>query len=254
MSSSSFVSVEAVTSHPALQQLADELQQRFRERIVAILVYGSCLRSGDPMDGLVDLYLLCDDYRETLGGSLPALANRLLPPNVYYAQSTYRGETMRAKVALLSLGQFRRACSMRCFESYIWGRFAQPVALLAVRDAATRKRVDTALKDAQFTLLRRALPLMRDTGSVSELWSRALTLSYSTELRTERPGRAEQLVAWQPDFYRQAVLAALRRDLPGLESDGEHYRYTGSGPDAAPRGSPGACAAYRENFCRCCGC
>ena len=92
------IAAPAVTAHPALQQLARELQARFRDGVAAIIVYGSCLRAADPTDGLVDLYLLCDNYSAALGRGPAALGNRLLPPNVYHAQSGEGPRRVRAKV------------------------------------------------------------------------------------------------------------------------------------------------------------
>ena len=81
-------------SEPALAALLETLQARHHGSIAAVLIYGSCLRSGDIHDGLLDLYLLCDDYRSAYGNSWLALANRLLPPNVFYAEHTRDGETL----------------------------------------------------------------------------------------------------------------------------------------------------------------
>ena len=48
---------------PAVQVLIDEILARHGRAVQGILFYGSCLRSGDDLDGLVDLYLLVDSYR-----------------------------------------------------------------------------------------------------------------------------------------------------------------------------------------------
>ena len=52
--------------HPALTHMIEALQDKYREQLTAILFYGSCLRSGDPYDGLVDLYLVVDRYADAL--------------------------------------------------------------------------------------------------------------------------------------------------------------------------------------------
>ena len=71
---------------PELAALGEHLQQRFGAGLAAILFYGSCLRSGDALDGLVDLYLLVDDYRCSGQGLLRRGLNWLLPPNVFYLE------------------------------------------------------------------------------------------------------------------------------------------------------------------------
>ena len=94
-----------------LQAMLDTLRDKHNDAVCAVLVYGSCLRSGDIYDGLLDLYLVCDDYRSAYPGVLPAAANWLLPPNVFYAQQTGAEQTLRAKVTVISLADFRRGCS-----------------------------------------------------------------------------------------------------------------------------------------------
>ena len=59
-------------AHPALLGLVQTLRERYRDCAAAVLFYGSCLRSGDPYDGLVDLYLIVDDYRCANSGRLKA--------------------------------------------------------------------------------------------------------------------------------------------------------------------------------------
>ena len=61
---------------PAVQVLIDEILARHGQAALGILFYGSCLRSGDDLDGLVDLYLLVDSYRNAYSGRVPALLVR----------------------------------------------------------------------------------------------------------------------------------------------------------------------------------
>ena len=189
-------------SEPALAALLQSLRDRHNDAICAVLMYGSCLRSGDLFDGLVDLYLICDDYVAAYGHSPLALANRLLPPNVFYAEEALKEETLRSKVTVISMRDFRNGCSRGWFQSYLWGRFAQPTRLLYSRDADTREAVEDCLLNAVHTLLHNCLPVLPARGSLKDLWQAALTLSYGTELRTERSGRAEELVEAYGDFIR----------------------------------------------------
>ncbi len=198
-------------SDPTLAALLAQLNARFHGAICCTLVYGSCLRSGDIYDGLLDLYLICDSYRAAYRRPLLAAANWLLPPNVFYAEQrpaggAVEGQTLRSKVTVISLRDFQRGCSPAWFESYIWGRFAQPTRILYARDEQLRAQVEAALAGAARTLLQNALPALPPEGSLSTLWEQALALSYATELRTERSGRAQELVQSSRDFY-----AALTR-------------------------------------------
>ena len=189
------------STDPALAQLLEQLRARHHDAICATLLYGSCLRSGDIYDGLLDLYLVCDSYRAAYLGPLPAAANWLLPPNVYYAEVKLPDKTLRSKVTVISLRDFRRGCSTATFESYIWGRFAQPVRILYSRDARTRASLEHCLLQAARTLLYRSLPALPEQGAVTTLWEQALALSYSTELRSERPGRSTELAQSAQKFY-----------------------------------------------------
>ncbi len=191
---------------PTLAALLSQLDERHRGAICCTLVYGSCLRSGDIYDGLLDLYLICDSYRHAYRRPLLAAANWLLPPNVFYAQqrpveATSQGKTLRSKVTVISLRDFQRGCSPAWFESYIWGRFAQPTRILYARDAQLRGQVEAALSGAARTLLQNALPAVPAEGNLISLWEQALGLSYATELRTERSGRAQELARSSQDFY-----------------------------------------------------
>lgn len=215
-----------------LQALIDQLHSRLNGAVCATLVYGSCLRSGDIYDGLLDLYLICDDYRSAYQQYRLAVANWLLPPNVFYAQQapcsdTAQGQTLRCKATVISLADFQRGCSSAWFESYLWGRFAQPTHLLQVRDVATRSAVESALMQAGKTLLNNALPALPADGDVSRLWEQALSLSYSTELRTERSGRAQELAESATDFYARLTrhhAKALQLTLTEDASGALHYR------------------------------
>jgi len=206
VSSYPYVAGPDVAADPTLAALLAQLETRFHGAICCTLVYGSCLRSGDIYEGLLDLYLICDDYRAAYRQPLLAAANWVLPPNVFYAeqqpaQGSDTGNTLRAKVTVISLRDFQHGCSPAWFESYIWGRFAQPTRILYARDARTRADVEAALTRAAHTLLRNALPALPPQGNLTALWEQALGLSYATELRTERSGRAQELAQSSSDFY-----------------------------------------------------
>jgi hypothetical protein len=176
-----------------LAALLQELKERHHDAVNSILIYGSCLRGGDIFDGLVDLYLVCDSYGAAYAGHGLALINWLLPPNVFYAELVHEGKTLRSKYALISTADFRRGCSTRWFESYLWGRFAQPVRIVYCRDRSSRDTVEQCLLQASRTFLQRTLPCLPASGPVFDLWRDALALSYGTELRAERSGRAAEL-------------------------------------------------------------
>ena len=116
---------------PELNALIDEILGRHGEAAQAILFYGSCLRSGDDLDGLVDLYLLVDDYRSAYKSRLQASLNVLLPPNVYYLEKKIDGHVVRTKYAVLSLADFQKGTCM--LVSFVFVGAVLPAHRFAVR-------------------------------------------------------------------------------------------------------------------------
>lgn len=204
--------------------LIADLRARHGNALSGVLFYGSCLRSRRLDDGVVDLYLLVDSYRDFYQSWTRAVANAVLPPNVFYMES---GELpVRVKYAVLSRRQFRRAVSRRAFQSYFWGRFSQPVEIAWTRDPEMVADIEQSLRCASDTFLARALPCLPARGSLLSMWINALQMSYATELRAETAGRAQELVSHARDFYLQRA-QAFASDHPGLlsiEAVGADYR------------------------------
>lgn len=227
-----------VSSDPALLQLLEQLRERFHHAICGTLLYGSCLRSGDIYDGLLDLYLICDNYQAAYRRPLMAASNWMLPPNVFYAEltpdsattgsETSSNKTLRSKVTVISLHDFQRGCSRAWFESYIWGRFSQPTRIIYSRDQQAHNAIEEALLQAARTLLYNSIPAQPTQGSLTNLWERSLGLSYETELRSERNGRARELAQSSREFYATITrhhVGSLGCDFSVYDEDGEpHYR------------------------------
>ena len=216
------------TASPAVRALIDEIRQRHGEAARAILFYGSCLRSGDDLDGLVDLYLLVDDYRDAFDSRWQAFLNALLPPNVYYLEVKFKGQVVRTKYAVLSLADFQKGTSMRWFHSYLWGRFCQPTGLPYARDDAVAELILKCFGQSVLTFIRRVLPRAGAEFTAQQLWSRGLALSYRAELRSEKPEKRAGLYDAAPQYYeavtRQAV-TALDDTIEILDEDGKRlYR------------------------------
>ena len=194
--------------HPALGGLVDSLRETYGDCVSAVLFYGSCLRSGDPYDGLVDLYLIVDGYRCANSGWLKPAWNWLLPPNVFYIELAHDDRVLRCKYAVLSCSDLEKGTSQRWFHSYLWGRFSQPTAIAWCRDGTTRDRVQNALAQAALSFLDRVLPALPAQGQVETLWQGGLRLSYRAELRAEGSSRAQQLTRANLAFYQAVTRAA----------------------------------------------
>ncbi|MBB3104430.1 hypothetical protein [Azomonas macrocytogenes] len=218
---------------PELNALADQASARFGEAVIAVLFYGSCLRSGNPSEGLVDLYLIVDDYARAHPNLLLRWANICLPPNVYLLQAhTDDGKILQAKCALLTLEDFERGTAC-WFQSYLWGRFAQPSRLVRSKDAFVAQRIHAALARAVLTLLSRTIPCLPEYFTADTLWHRALSLSYGTELRPEAARRPTELLEYDRNYYHHLFLAALPM-LDGVKRNADKidgYRNLSANPD-----------------------
>jgi hypothetical protein len=228
-----------VPGSPALQALLEGLREEHGDAVNGILFYGSCLRSGNLLDGLADLYLIVDSYSAFYTGKWRVLANWLLPPNVFYTERQTADGIVRAKYAVLSRADLKNGCSRKWFHSYLWGRFCQPTALAWYRDDAARRHIDACREQAVCTFLERALPRLPESGSVRDLWQQGLQLSYAAELRVEQAGRTAELADAGIGYYvaatRKAV-SSLRYPLR-IEGDGKEARYHASIGPASRLGS-----------------
>lgn len=197
------------TASPAVRMLIDEILVRHGDAALAVLFYGSCLRTGDDLDGLVDLYLLVENYRSAYKSRTQALLNALLPPNVYYLEREFKGQVVRTKYAVLSLADFRKGTSPRWFHSYLWGRFSQPTALLYARDDEAARLVQKGFARSVLTFVRRVLPQVEANFTTGQLWRRGFELSYRAELRAERPEKRSRLYDAAPEYYEIITPTAL---------------------------------------------
>ncbi|GJL66996.1 MAG: hypothetical protein NPIRA05_19670 [Nitrospirales bacterium] len=203
----------------SIHALSEALLTRHADAIQAVLFYGSCLRSDSDIEGIVDLYLIVDTYRAMYDTTFLAVANTLLPPNVFYIEIPFQDRTVRAKYAILSLQDFQRSTSMQWFHSYFWARFAQPTKVLYTATPQVEHKIYTALAQAVMTFLTRTLPQTPQSFDALTIWETGLSLTYRAELRTEKPGRIKQIVEANRDYYQQTADAALPHLSPPVIVD-----------------------------------
>lgn len=155
----------------------------------AVILYGSCLRSQVLEEGVVDLYVLVDNYLDTYPERYLRLFNAWLPPNVFYLEAS----GIRVKYAVISLKDFEAGCE-RWFHSYLWSRFAQPVRLLYTRDQGVRDRIYRSLAGSVIKFLKTTVPAAgTDPVNAEAVWINGLSLSYAAELRPETRERARYI-------------------------------------------------------------
>ena len=185
------------------------LRETYGDALQGILFYGSCARGEDLEDGIADIFVIVDSYRDVYDKRYLAYLNARLPPNVFYREIPANGAVIRVKLALISRADFAGGI-LRWFHSYLWGRFAQPVRILHARDEAVRADLHGLLAQAVLTLLRATVPALPDRPCAAEtVWTRALSLSYSAEFRPEPESKAADLVRHDLAGYTALLEAAL---------------------------------------------
>lgn len=212
---------------PKVTEMAAAIAGRYGDSALAVLFYGSCLRQTE-LDGLMlDFYLIVSDYREAYGRGWFALANRLVPPNVF----AFSHNGLMAKYAVLSVADFHRECGPEATTVSVWARFAQPSRLVWTANSAVESMVAEIIARAAPTLLCHALPMADAiSGPASDdplaIWRKGFELTYECELRAERNNRAGMIVDSDAERYARFAAAAL--------------------PLVAPRGAAQARRAWRR--------
>lgn len=210
------LSVLKIVSQPSarpipasIQAAGNFLAQKYGQAVQGILLYGSCLRAGTDQDGLVDCYVIVDQYTSVYPSIWLALLNRWLPPNVFYGEVNLEERIVRMKYAVLSLEDFERSVTPKWFHSYFWGRFAQPTAVMACTSQAMSQRIILGLGRAVLTFLGNVVPRMPQQFSAKDVWSIGLALSYGAELRAESKGRIATLWDSNQAYYEQVAHATF---------------------------------------------
>ena len=219
-----FSTVLEIVSQPSAQPIPASIQaagnflaKKYGQAVQGILLYGSCLRAGTDQDGLVDCYVIVDEYASVYPSAWLALLNRWLPPNVFYGEVNLEERIIRMKYAVLSIEDFERSVTPKWFHSYFWGRFAQPTAVMACPSQAMNQRIISGLGRAVLTFLGNVVPQMPQQFSAKDAWSIGLALSYGAELRAESQGRIATLWDSNHAYYEQVAHATFLAHFPKVK-------------------------------------
>src|SRR3954467_1999460 len=139
----------ALAVDPKIVAVARAIAKHHGAASRALLFYGSCLRERELEGRMLDFYLIVSDYRAAYSKRWLALANRLIPPNVFY----FENAGLAAKYAVLSEGDFYRLNGPETSSVSVWARFAQPSRLVWTANEAARARATDAVSRAAPTLL-----------------------------------------------------------------------------------------------------
>ncbi|WP_434781428.1 hypothetical protein [Aurantiacibacter hainanensis] len=180
---------------PAVSAFAEKLAGE--AGAMAVLFYGSNLRTGS-LEGVLDFYVLT-----------PGAPEKRLWPTVSYREWEHEGETLRAKIATMTLARFVAAARGETLDTTIWTRFVQPSALVWSRDPLARSQVASAIEAAAITAARLAVAVGPDSGVEAEYWRELFRATYRAEFRVEKPGREDSILQLNPDHFDGLLPDAL---------------------------------------------
>jgi len=188
---------------PRVGEHAEAIAAKHGAASRAVLFYGSCLRQKQLHGLMLDFYLIVSNYRAAYDKAWLATANRLIPPNVFH----FEHGGLVSKYAVLSEADFHRLNGPETRSVSVWARFAQPSRLVWSADEQAKKRAIDAVSRAVPTLLAAAGRV--EGEPVLDWWRRALSLTYSVELRAERKVGIGSVVDFEPERYERFAAAAL---------------------------------------------
>ena len=174
---------------PGIAWLAEQVAGIHGDAVAGVLFYGSCLRK-DTDEGVLDYWVIVDDYAAAHSKLGHAAMNRIAPPNVYYLEREYEGRLLRTKYGVMDRRAFERGTGLGARHPYVWARFAQPTRLLACRDDEARAFFETCVSQAIVTFVARLFCHLPDRSgllrfSLPAFWQTAFRTTYDSERRPE---------------------------------------------------------------------
>ena len=194
---------------------AEEIAKKHGAASRSVLFYGSCLREKQIEGLMLDFYLIVSSYAAAYEKAWLDRANRLIPPNVFYAEH----DGLVAKYAVLSEADLQRECGADARSTSVIARFAQPARIAWVADETAKAAVVGSISRCAATLLAFTAPLAPGE-SVLHCWKKAFALTFAAELRAERSDRSALIVEADPKRYQRFGEAALKasKNAPDRQS------------------------------------
>lgn len=196
---------------PAVAAMADHLAAH--AGVLAVLFYGNMMRDS-AASGLLDFYVLTESDAAYHGRGLSALANRLLPPNVYFHEIAGPDGPLRAKVAVMTLGAFRARMRPASWDTTLWARFTQPALIVRARDEAARTAALDALAAAARAGAWWAARFGAGQSGWRAVWEALFARTYGAELRVEGSGRAGAILDAAPGHFERLHAALIADAAP----------------------------------------
>lgn len=213
-----------------LDGFVDDINKRFHDSVIAIVFYGSCLRTRQYDDAMLDFYVIVDDYKNCYPRKLERIANSLLPPNVYHLQTDIEHKKYVSKYAVITLCDLYQKVSTQSFHPYFWARFCQPISAPYLKSNEAKKELLKVQASAIETFLIHTQEYQyQDTHQdlISNMWIRGFELTYAAELRAESQGRAKKIFDDNKEFYCGVSLCLMSSKTDSLSKNisQTHWRF-----------------------------
>lgn len=192
-------------------------------RPIGVIYYGSSLWKKD-LTGLLDFYIVCDCLSDWHNAyySFSKVANAFLPPNVEYYEWQDATTSLRAKVAILSLDQFRKATSLSSIDTTMWARFCQPTKILWWRGHQEKQALLRCLIRSIGVAVWWAAYLGPQQGKAEDYWYNLFRNTYRAELRVEAKNRPVLILEGREKYFIQLLKC-------GWQAMKIHYRESSTG-------------------------
>ena len=199
---------------PRIEWLANQLAAIHGKTVLGVLFYGSCLRK-DTDDGVLDFWVVVDDYRAAYSKRWHSAINRIAPPNVFYVEVEREGRTLRTKYGVIDRRAFKKGTSFGAWHPYVWARFAQPARVLACRDDASFTFFTESVANAVVTMVGRLVCVLPARGdilrfSLAAFWQEAFRRTYDSERRPEADDHIRGFYAVDAERYDLVAGHALQ--------------------------------------------
>lgn len=203
---------------------ARAIAERYGDSVSGIVFYGSCLRTGEIEDKILDFYVIVDNYHAAYDKRWLAVGNKVLPPNVFYHEIKVGSLTVRSKYAVLSMEDLAFRVSRDCLNVSVWARFCQPCLFIHARTQADKQFAATHVATAVTTMLNNLQELKPEAITSRQAWVAAFEETYASELRSERSGKGLEIYLLDQDRYDR--IAPIAFDVIGaVQGTGWRAKY-----------------------------
>jgi hypothetical protein len=202
---------------PETAPYVDLFRERFSERLLAVVFYGSRLFDADgSSDSFPDFFLIVDDYEKFYKKSFHRFLNRHLPPNIFYLSEKINVNgletTLKCKYNVVSLDHLERETIRAPRDLYLLGRLTKRVALLFARDDAVADRIAEVVRGSLMTLTPHALGKIPGRFTSRDFGKALLKLSYEGEVRVENNDEKVENIYRAFETYYDNVFSFLLKN------------------------------------------